>query len=63
MTSVNDFHERSPRVCFWENFTSLQGVEGVSLSLAEQSLLYIGFAIGFPANPGSLYNRLCQTKR
>ena len=28
MTSVNDFHERSPRGMFWEYFTSLQGVEG-----------------------------------
>ena len=29
MTSVNDFHERSPRGMFWENFTSQQGMEGV----------------------------------
>ena len=29
MTSVNEFHERSPREMFGQNFTSLPGVEGV----------------------------------
>ena len=29
MTSVNEFHERSPRGMFGQNFTSLQGLEGV----------------------------------